>query len=146
MKSDREARDALQAFLAAQARLLEALRSVHGGDGRLSAALGQIPRRGAVEVEDGEWRFHRHGAGVMFEHVGSHVRVDVPSDLDEPWFFDAWRLGTYFGSMGRRGTKALEMAIGVRGLDVDESVRSWMERLVAAGIVVRSGRGYRMSS
>ena len=59
--------------------------------------------------------------------------------------FDAWRLRTYLGSLGRRGIKLIDSASGVSGTTLQEKVTSWLERLERQQLIKKAGNTYELS-
>jgi hypothetical protein len=70
--------------------------------------------------------------------------VDVHDALERPELFDVWRLRTYFGSLGRRGVKCIERAVGRPGVRLDEALSDVLEDLERSGTLERVGKHYRL--
>ena len=94
---------------------------------------------------DGEsWTCRSHGIGVCFTSENRGLKVDVSCRLSDPRYFDKWRLHTYFGSMGRAGTKTLQRIAKRPGTHAD-MIEAWIGLLREAGSIVVDGAGFRLS-
>lgn len=140
---DRKEVAILRDYVSLQASVLEALESAHGPLD--TNAHSQVPRSGTVTTSTGEWTFQRHGGGVSFKRSADGCTIDVHTRPLEPTMFDAWRLRTYLGSLGRRGIKLIDSASGVSGTTLQEKVTSWLERLERQQLIKKAGNTYELS-
>ncbi len=61
--------------------------------------LLDFPKSGIVITDGREWKFQKHGKGVMFIGEADEV-VDIHKSMDHPDLFDLWRLEQYLISVG----------------------------------------------
>jgi hypothetical protein len=88
--------------------------------------LLSLPECGVVLTDSGEWKFRRHGLGVVFVRASDDLTIDAHRfypDLASP--IDAWRLRSFLESIHKR---EFEVAT------VQESI----ERLVRDGMLRES--------
>lgn len=124
---------ALREFVALQASLLRALHVAHSA--LTPHDLDSIPRSGKLDMPSGTWTFQRHGAGVSFKRERDGCIVDVHARAQEPNTFDAWRLETYFASLGRSGMKRIDKACGTRNGSARQKVALWLQQLEDRGAI-----------
>jgi hypothetical protein len=132
MTAQEEALNALRRYVQTQTALLSALQD-HGSNQPLSVRLFNMPAHGVLICHSQEWQFTRHGSGVLFRELCSGRKVDVPIEVDNPEVFDLWRLGTYFGSLGRTGVKLLERASGNRGTTILHALETLLDAWQRSG-------------
>lgn len=130
----------LRDFLSLQESLLRALEATQ--EPLVPSMNSLIPRAGAIVTTTGEWTFQRHGSGVSFKRRADGCTIDVHTRVQEPTVFDAWRLRTYFGSLGRRGIKLIDKACGNRSASLQEKVELWLEQLENQQAIRRLGNAY----
>ena len=138
-----DALDEVMEYVALQKSLLSAFCPTAASGG--PASFADLPKIGEVNVGSEPWRYTRHGAGVLFHHQQTGRQIDVHRHLDRPNLFDAWRLRTYFGSLGRRGVKMVERAIGSRGLPLDQAIEELLDIWLRAEAIIEENGSYRLS-
>ena len=89
----------LVGFLLLQEKLLEAMIDKYP-DCAADRFLGTLPKSDQVRVNNENWKFGRHGAGVKFTSP-QNIIVDVHVGVAEPDFFDVHRLCLYSESRER---------------------------------------------
>ena len=134
-------RNELESYTRLQQGLLNSLREQLKVDG----SLASLPRSGELTFDGGIWKFTRHGTGARFEQRATGVVVDIHDEFEHPELFDAWRLRTYFGSLGKRGEKSLQKAVDVRGQPMEKALEQVLSTLSATGQVEQVGRHYRLA-
>lgn len=133
-------------YVALQKLLLISLSPRAESDSQGDAHLAGLARTGEVMVGTDSWSYKLHGAGVLFQHRATGRQVDVHRHLGRPDLFDAWRLRTYFGSLGGRGVKLVEREIGSKGKPLDKAIELLLERWLEAGKVTEEEGGYRLNN
>jgi len=133
-------------YVALQKQLLLSLAPSAEFDSQGDAYLTSLARTGDVVVGTDSWSYKLHGAGVLFQHGATGRQVDVHRHLARPDLFDAWRLRTYFGSLGGRGVKLVEHAIGSKGQPLDKAIELLLQRWLAAGKITEEEGSYRLTS
>lgn len=68
--------------------------------------LLDCPKTGSVKTDGSVWRFRKHGSGIMFISESDSAKVDLHSHLNQPTYFDKWRLESFLNSRGRQEAKA----------------------------------------
>jgi hypothetical protein len=58
------------------------------------------PNHGEINADGFQWKFTKHGGGVLFSRIGDGLTVDMHKHLDNPKIFDAWRLRQFLESFG----------------------------------------------
>jgi hypothetical protein len=134
----------VERFVHIQKDLLSALRLQVSSTRPLSEVLSELPRRGGVSVQEEVGEYVCHGSGVRFREKQTAVVVDVHVDVDRPDVFDVWRLRSYFGSLGRRGVRVLERAVGIKGVVLERALAILLDRWMESGDVVATSGGYRL--
>lgn len=125
-------------FVKLQVRLLQELTlTVTQPTGEVDTL--KAPRSGSVVLDNERWSYFRHGSGVLFTSIESGARVDVSDLVELPTCFDAWRLGTYFRSLGRPGHKLLVSVSDNRSLSIDNCVEILLAHLVELGLARQLG-------
>jgi hypothetical protein len=58
------------------------------------------PKTGTLKALKEEWKFQKHGAGILFEEINSGTKVNVHREaINHKRAFDSWRLYDYFESI-----------------------------------------------
>lgn len=63
--------------------------------------LLDFPKRGSIVVNNEQWSFIKHGAGLRFQRTSCNPKlvVDVHAAFDDPEVVDEWRLQQYVESL-----------------------------------------------
>ncbi|MBK05367.1 MAG: hypothetical protein CL920_32050 [Deltaproteobacteria bacterium] len=118
-------------FVSLQQELVTTLSTLHNLPPHVLS--GKFPRQGNLTLKSEEWRYQVHGAGILFIHSTTKVKVDVSDHLQAPELFSLWRLVWYFGSLRRTGVKMIEKALGRQGEALEKALAELLPILEEAG-------------
>ncbi len=135
--------DHLRLFVELQMRLWRVLRDEHSEP--LTPGLTMLPKYGQVKIDSGVWNFQRHGSGVLFTEVEGARKIDLHDAMAGDDQVDAWRLATYFGSLGRMGEVLVMRFAGTTGT-LEERLSGWLECLARQGVLRAENGRYTLIS
>ena len=134
----------LYEYVKLQRDLVGATNSQYGDDQR-GFSTDEVTKTGEVEASGTTWRFQRHGSGIIFTNAETGVKVDVDEWSVDSGCFDAWRLRTYLGSLGRRGVKLVSFATGESGINLEDNINTWLSKLLSDGAISEVNGYYKLT-
>lgn len=64
------------------------------------SGLLKHPKTGLLSILEEEWKFQKHGVGIVFEEITSGKIIDAHNGINSSKkAFDSWRLSEYFESI-----------------------------------------------
>lgn len=96
--------------------------------------LANIPHDGLLSLDGDAWQFRKHGLGVLFEQLSSHIIVDSHRYIQVcQTCFDTWRLVQYFES---KKIASLNVGSKVFSAQNEGSLSEMIGELAGAGAVI----------
>jgi hypothetical protein len=115
---------------------------IRGLSDQVDSLLLNVPDSGFVELDGIQWKYTKHGLGVLFEEENGKRKVDFHSVKSGDRSFDAWGLSTYFGALGGEGRKVLK-SVGIISGPLEDNLRDLLARLEKENVLSANEGFYR---
>ena len=133
-------KDYLAEFVRLQKGLVAAIRNAR--DIAEDEWLIELPREGEVHFDRAVWNFGKHGSGLVFTHEKTRVKIDVTELSVSASWFDEWRLRTYLGSLGNKGSKFILSVTKRKNQTLEDGISEWFSFLLKDGVIEKTKGGY----